>query len=124
MTNVVVSDGNRAGLSEEGIAQLEKECFITPVILPEGRLIVIQDAFRYSGRLVIPDTAKKRPTTGHVVRVNDIEVLGDLIGKRIVFGMWSGTALDFKNRPSYRVLDSKEVLGIVELEDVELDKAD
>jgi len=123
MTNVIATEGAKP-LSEKDVVQLEKDCFITPVILPEGRLIVVQDNFVYSGRLVIPDTAKRRPTTGHVVRVSDIDVLGDLIGKRIVFGMWSGTALDFKNRPSYRVLESREVLGIVELEDVELDKAD
>jgi co-chaperonin GroES (HSP10) len=108
----------------KGIAEtVEKEakCFITPVVLPEGRIVIEQDSFHYSGRLAIPDTAKRRPTTGHVVRVSDTVNLGDLLGKRVIFGMYSGTLVTFKNMPAYRILECREVQGIVEIEDIELE---
>ncbi len=107
------------------VVEEEKKCFMVPVSLPDGhRIVILQDGFHYSGRLAIPDSAKRLPTTGHVVRVDDIDVLGQLVGKRVAFGMYSGTLYTFKGKSKYRILDSREVQAIIELEDVELESAE
>jgi co-chaperonin GroES (HSP10) len=116
-------DGPFTSLSE-WIAEEEKKCFLTPVLIDGGRIVIKQDNFHYSGRIAIPDTAKRRPTTGHVVRVDDVEKFGDLLGKRVVFGMYSGTLIVFKDKTPYRVLDTREILAVVEIEDVELDNVE
>src|SRR5271168_4339258 len=36
-----------------------------------GHLMVQIDAFRYKGRIIIPETAKRKPTTGIVVGIAD-----------------------------------------------------
>jgi co-chaperonin GroES (HSP10) len=100
----------------------EQECFLTPVLLGDGRCIVLQDQFVYQGRLAIPDTAKRLPTTGYVVRVSDLDKYGDLVGKRVVFGVYSGTGMYFKGQMKYRSLDLREILAVVERTDVELEE--
>lgn len=84
-----------------------------------GRILVKIDEFRYSGRIVVPDKAKRLPTTGVVIDcgegVSQVEV-----GQTVVYGLYSGTALKFKGEPTYRVLTEDEILCIKEGE-AELD---
>lgn len=96
-----------------------------------GKLIVKIDDFRYSGRIVIPDKAKRMPTTGVVVAVSDAdlnaeEVGGGLggywLGRRIIFGRWSGTQLAFKGHPAFNCLTYEEILAeLATDEELELD---
>lgn len=98
----------------------KKKCFLRPV---GNRVIVAEDAFHYGGRVYIPDTAKRRPTTGHIVAVGgDIDTAW--LGKRVVYGQFSGTLLAFKGKSPFRVLSFEEILSEITLEDVELDETD
>jgi co-chaperonin GroES (HSP10) len=76
--------------------------------------------------LFIPDKSKRRPTTGTIVAIcpDQQADLGHWVGKRIVFARWSGTGLNFKNRPAFRVLDIQEILAELTETDAELDLDD
>jgi co-chaperonin GroES (HSP10) len=77
-----------------------------------NRFIVMIDSFAYKGRLIIPDKSKRSPTTGKVIAVSK-EVLerGNIrVGMTVVYGMYSGTALKFKDVPVLRVLTEDEWL--------------
>ena len=123
--DLVISYRDGTGqLKQSSLSKLRKECFIQPVVLPEGRVTILQDEFHYVGRIAIPDTAKRKPTTGHVLLVSNYETLGDLVGLRVVYGIYSGTLLKFKGRDAFRVLECREILGIVNHEDAELENID
>lgn len=94
-------------------------CFIEPYGL---RVIVERDGFKYGGKLIIPDKAQHKPTSGTVVAVPESGELDHLLGLRVVFGTWSGTELTFKNRPAYTSLSVEEVMGRIHgtNEDLEL----
>jgi co-chaperonin GroES (HSP10) len=75
-----------------------------------GRIIVQIDKFKYTGRIVIPDNAKRSPTTGVVKWVGE-GVTQCEPGQTVIFGLYSGTALKFKGQPYYRVLTEDEIFG-------------
>ena len=85
----------------------EKKFHIVPAI---GKIWVIEDGFRYEGRIVIPEKVQKRPTTGTVKWVGE-GVTAYNEGDRVVYGLYSGTVVNFKNQPAYRVLSPEEILG-------------
>ena len=85
----------------------EKKFHIEP---SPGRIWLIEDGFRYEGRIVIPDKVQRRPTTGTVESVGE-GVTEYEKGDRLVYGLYSGTVVNFKNLPTYRVLTAEEVLG-------------
>jgi co-chaperonin GroES (HSP10) len=61
-----------------------------------GRLLVKPDDFKYGGRIVIPEKQQRRPTVGTIVQINVPEPnnVNDLkVGDRVVYGVYSGTAL-------------------------------
>lgn len=87
-----------------------------------GRIIVEEDSFNYGGRIVIPDNAKRRPTTGKIVAVGEEILNPDLtVGTKVVYGMYSGTVISFKGQPAFRVLGQDEVLAIVYDANLELE---
>lgn len=90
--------------------------FIKPTA---GRVLVERDGFHYSGKLVIPDRAKQRPTTGTVVAVG--EGCEDWLGKRVVFPMFSGTDYKFKGFPAWTMLQVEELHGEILKTDQELE---
>lgn len=101
----------------------EQKFFLQPTF---GRCIVEEDAFKYTGRLVVPEVAKRRPTTGIVVAVapsNDHDG-SEWLGKRVLFARFSGTLLTFKNRPAYRALAYDEIIAEVLKQDEELELDD
>lgn len=100
-------------------SKVEPKCPLKP--LPD-RIIVRIDGFHYSGRLVIPDTAKRLPTTGHVIAIGS-SVTQVSVGDRVVFPLYSGTLIKFKNFPKYRVLTEPEILALVDT-DEQLDLED
>lgn len=75
-------------------------------------LIVQIDEFKYSGRIVVPDSAKRKPTKGVVVaiadNIKDIEV-----GDKVLFSQFAGYLLIFEGLPMSRVLGYTEVLSIL-----------
>lgn len=110
---------------------LNRDCFITPYIaMSAGRVIVDRDEpdspKGERGRLLIPKALRKEktllPTTGHVIRATtaDPNEAVHLFGKRILFGSFSGTAICFKNYPTWILLDVSEILAIIDKEDIDL----
>jgi chaperonin GroES len=85
------------------------------------RYIVQEDAFKYEGRIIVPDKAQRRPTTGTVVAVGAL-MKEYKIGDRVLYAQFSGTGINLKNQPAYRILNENEILctieGDVEIEEV------
>jgi len=77
-----------------------------------GHLVVQIDDFKYSGRLVIPDSAKRRPTKGKVVAKAE-DIVDIELGETVLFSQFAGYLLIFENMPVMRTLSYSEVLGIL-----------
>jgi co-chaperonin GroES (HSP10) len=75
-------------------------------------LIVQIDEFRYSGRIHIPDTAKRSPTKGIVVAVAD-NIKDIEVGDKILYSQFAGYLLKFEDTHLMRVLGYSEVLAIL-----------
>jgi|SRR5215469_1798815 len=89
-----------------------------------GRILVIEDAFRYEGRIVIPDKIQRRPTTGVIAKLGTgVSVEDYPIGERIVYGLYSGTVINIRgDNHVYRSLLPEDVLcGIEEGENIEIE---
>jgi co-chaperonin GroES (HSP10) len=105
-----------------------------------GKVVVQSDDFKYTGKIVIPDKAKRRPTTGTIVAigygvgrwetkevfVKKDEATGeDLfkdestfiptfhVGQRVVCGMYSGVVVKIKEQPMFLILNQDEILCTV-----------
>jgi chaperonin GroES len=72
------------------------------------------------GGLIIPDTAKERPSEGEVMAVGEgaRKESGELIepgvraGDQILFGKWSGTEVRIEGE-DYLIIKESDVLGII-----------
>jgi co-chaperonin GroES (HSP10) len=96
----------------------DAKCFLTPT---EGRIIVAQDVPVSPSKIIkIPKQHLARPTTGRVVAA--ATGLEHWLGKRVVYGMMSGTALQFKNRPAWIVLQEAEIVATIDAEDAEIEQ--
>ncbi len=89
-----------------------------------------------STKIIIPEKAQRRPSTGVIVAVGNVddtvfcpfcreacETEGcDLLhqGDRIVFGQFSGTLVQIAGKPAYTILTVDEILARIEKE-AELD---
>lgn len=77
-----------------------------------GHLAVVIDSFHYSGKLIIPDNAKRKPTKGRVVAIaNDITDVK--IGDRVLYSQFAGYLLVFEGLPVMRVIGYNELLSIL-----------
>lgn len=84
---------------------------------PVGDKLVVRpiaEGERKVGSLVIPDTAKERPSMGVVVAVSvDIGVNDELHeGDRVVYGKYSGHELTIDEQ-SYVILKESDILTII-----------
>jgi co-chaperonin GroES (HSP10) len=88
-----------------------------------GKIVVQEDTFKYSGRIVIPEKAERRPTMGTIVAIGDSvgkwDENGDFtpyyeLGQRLIYGIYAGTVVNIKGQPVYRFLNMDEVLGRIE----------
>ena len=74
-----------------------------------------------AGGIVLPDTAKEKPTEGRVVatgggRIADsgkVLPLNVKVGDRVLFGSYSGTDIKSEGK-EYLILDESEVLAVVD----------
>jgi hypothetical protein len=113
---------------------LRRQCFIEPFIAHDmaGRILVSRDQpvlRKETSKLALPRHLRQQreslPTTGHIIRATVVNSQGEdvghkLIGLRVIFGPMSGTAICFKNYPTWILLDIHEVLGLVMKEDAEI----
>ncbi|MBC6496790.1 MAG: co-chaperone GroES [Alphaproteobacteria bacterium GM7ARS4] len=75
------------------------------------------------GGIIIPDTAKEKPSEGEIIAVGDGEVRDDgkrvplnvKKGDRILFGKWSGTEVKIDGE-ELLIMKESDVLGIIEQE--------
>ena len=109
-------------------------------LLPRGARIIVQsDEYSYTGLVIVPESAKRRPTTGTIIAAGseaeickvskgeaheDVhhfgaeskEVCNQLhIGDRVLYGQFSGTLVQFKGRPAYTILGADEILAKVDV---------
>jgi len=74
-----------------------------------------------SGGIIIPDTAKEKPTEGEVIAVGPggRDESGKLIplelknGDRVLFGKWSGTEVKIDG-VEYLIMKESDIMGVVE----------
>lgn len=86
-----------------------------------GRIVVQEDQFVERSRIITPDSAKRRPTTGKILAVGDNVYDMLKIGERVVYGLYSGTVINFKDQPAFRILGQDEVLSVVRGADLVLE---
>ena len=81
----------------------------------------IAEENRTAGGIIIPDTAKEKPSTGVVVSVgpggrDDDGKLVEMtlkVGDKVLFGKWSGTEIKI-NGEDLVIMKETEVFGILE----------
>lgn len=81
----------------------------------------VQSEEKTAGGLIIPDTAKEKPSEGEVVACGEgaRKDSGELIemavsvGDRIMFGKWSGTEITIDGE-ELLIMKESDILGIIE----------
>jgi chaperonin GroES len=81
----------------------------------------VESQEKTKGGIIIPDTAKEKPSEGEVVAVGpgarneagQIQALDVKAGDRILFGKWSGTEIKI-NGEELLIMKESDVLGIIE----------
>ena len=74
-----------------------------------------------AGGIIIPDTAKEKPTEGEVIAVgpggrdeNGKLIPIDLkVGDRVLFGKWSGTEVKLDGI-EYLIMKESDIMGVIE----------
>jgi chaperonin GroES len=74
-----------------------------------------------AGGIVLPDTAREKPTEGRVVATGEGRITNDgaqiaptvKIGDRILFGSYAGTDIKAEGK-EYLILDESEILAVVD----------
>jgi chaperonin GroES len=81
----------------------------------------IEASEKTAGGILLPDTAKEKPTEGRVVATGDGKVTdegkrvpcGVKAGDRVLFGSYSGTTVKEQGK-EYLILDEGEILAVVD----------
>jgi chaperonin GroES len=83
----------------------------------------VESQEKTKGGIIIPDTAKEKPSEGEVVAVGtgarneagQIQALDVKAGDRILFGKWSGTEIKI-NGEDLLIMKESDVLGIIDVQ--------
>jgi chaperonin GroES len=112
--------GAEAEPANAGAGRRTKAMKVRPL---HDRLLVrrIEEKETARGGIIIPDTAKEKPTEGKVLAVGDGRVLENgkklapdvKVGDRILFGKYSGNEIEMDGEPVLIVRED-EVLAIME----------
>jgi chaperonin GroES len=73
------------------------------------------------GGIIIPDTAKEKPSEGEVISVGPggrdeagkITPIDLEVGDRVLFGKWSGTEVKIEG-VEYLIMKESDILGVIE----------
>jgi len=73
------------------------------------------------GGIIIPDTAKEKPSEGEVISVGPggrdeagkITPIDLKVGDRVLFGKWSGTEVKIQG-VEYLIMKESDILGVIE----------
>lgn len=101
------------------LQQLIDECPLRPTL---GRMVFLNDPMKDKvGKIHIPETAKRRGTTGVILKINSPESVFKT-GDRILIGRYSGTLIEFENRPAWHIIQEEEILSWVDTDDQLVDQ--
>ena len=81
----------------------------------------LEETTKTAGGIIIPDTAKEKPSEGLVEAVGDgfrtedgkIVPLNVKVGDKVLFGKWSGTEVKL-NGEERLIMKEADILGVVE----------
>src|SRR5579883_3513492 len=81
----------------------------------------IESENRSAGGIIIPDTAKEKPSEGEVIAVGPgargedgkLHALDVQVGDRILFGKWSGTEVKIDGE-ELLIMKESDIMGIIE----------
>ena len=82
----------------------------------------LEEEEKTAGGIIIPDTAKEKPSEGEVLAVGpggrneagDIAPLDVKIGDRILFGKWSGTEVKVDGEELI-IMKESDIMGVIEI---------
>lgn len=87
------------------------------MIEPVGRRVLvkrIEEEEKKKGEIIIPDTAKEKPSQGVVESVAKVKKDDDPLpvkkGDKILFGKYSGTEIEYKDK-EYLILNEEDILA-------------
>lgn len=81
----------------------------------------VESEEKTAGGIIIPDTAKEKPSEGEVIAVGQghraedgkLTPLDVKAGDRILFGKWSGTEVKIDGE-EYLIMKESDILGVIE----------
>ncbi len=81
----------------------------------------VESEEKTAGGIIIPDTAKEKPSEGEVIAVGQghrsedgkVTPLDVKPGDRILFGKWSGTEVKIDGE-EYLIMKESDILGVIE----------
>lgn len=87
-----------------------------------GRLLIEEDRpAKMIGRIHVPDQFQRKPSVGHVIAIGDGTNTPLKVGDRIVYNLYSGTAIFVKGmEKAFRTLVPEECLATV-TSDIEIE---
>jgi chaperonin GroES len=73
-----------------------------------------------SGGIIIPDTAKEKPSQGEIIAVGPggrddsgkLTPIDVKVGDRVLFGKWSGTEVKLDN-VEYLIMKESDIMGVI-----------
>ncbi len=83
----------------------------------DDRVLVsfVEEETKTASGIIIPDSAKEKPTTGEVVAVGTDEELKELIkvGDKVLFGKYGGEEISFDGN-DYKIIQRSDILAVIE----------
>jgi len=83
----------------------------------DDRVLVsfVEEETQTASGIIIPDSAKEKPTTGEVVAVGTDEELKELIkvGDKVLFGKYGGEEISFDGN-DYKIIQRSDILAVIE----------
>jgi len=84
-------------------------------------VIPLEAADKTAGGIILPDTAKEKPTKGEVVAVGSGRVLGNgrvvplavKVGDRVLYGKYGGNEIKVGGK-EYRIVQESEILAVID----------
>ena len=81
----------------------------------------IENDEKTSGGIIIPDTAKEKPSEGEIIAVGPGEIaedgklkpMGVKTGDKVLFGKWSGTEVKLDGQ-DLLIMKESDIMGIVQ----------
>jgi len=83
-------------------------------------VVPLEAADKTAGGIILPDTAKEKPTKGEVVAVGSGRVLGNgrvvplavKVGDRVLYGKYGGNEIKVGGK-EYRIVQESEILAVI-----------